>query len=305
MREILTVYLMLCGCLLVQATSQIPDRVEYNGTDFNLGRSPFFDSETYPLEKYFEQNDTLKKNVFWEYRGAVSSNCWRGYVAQWQIKDDKLFLLDFSFYPSVKEDKKGDLFAQKKQPKNILSLLNKDWKSPVFAEWFNGEMILSDTKKWEVYLLTIKEGIVTEIIPLEEALKFARAIPKMDDAFFRIWWGNMMNRSKDRADRPFFLVSYFKMYRFCYAALHDLKKGVSSSKVKTIFKEIFGEIPMTEMVNDTGHRVIKYYFLKQDENEEDIRDISIDFIFKLSGDGEEAEDAFEEMIVDIKITGAR
>jgi len=55
------------------------------------------DAERYPLINCLslpedESIIQIKRKGFIE----KSSNCWRGYVGTWEIKDDKLYLIDFS-----------------------------------------------------------------------------------------------------------------------------------------------------------------------------------------------------------------
>ena len=54
------------------------------------------DGEKYPLINCLSlpEDDSIiqyKKGII-----EKSSNCWRGYVGTWEIKDDKLYLIDFS-----------------------------------------------------------------------------------------------------------------------------------------------------------------------------------------------------------------
>lgn len=65
----------------VFATAQTPDRLFYKGKERALFANP--------LEDFYEGK--TRPNFFIE-PGAISSGCWRGYVAHWKIEEDQLFL---------------------------------------------------------------------------------------------------------------------------------------------------------------------------------------------------------------------
>ena len=91
-------------------TAQIRDALKYNGETYFLASEP--------LREYLYQEGI-------EFSGFTTA-CWRGYVATWEIKADKLFMV--SMRGNIKEGKKVDL-----------SYLFPD-QSEVFAEWFTGEI---------------------------------------------------------------------------------------------------------------------------------------------------------------------
>lgn len=64
-------------------TPQVYDAIEYKGQSYSLiGASPL---ESYLYEKGMEE--TLLENGF-------NTACWRGFIAQWKVKDEQLFLAD-------------------------------------------------------------------------------------------------------------------------------------------------------------------------------------------------------------------
>jgi len=66
------------------ATNQFPDILIYNGKEYTL---PVYFYETY-LEKYFEKHPDKRPN------GIISSALWRGYVATYEVRDNKFLLKD-------------------------------------------------------------------------------------------------------------------------------------------------------------------------------------------------------------------
>lgn len=91
-------------------TKQIREILIYDGDEYYMN--------TYPLFEYLNTNSIIFENQ--------SSSCWRGYVGKWEIKDNKLFLIDIT--GCFENDKKvllNDLFLGQKE---------------VFANWFTGKL---------------------------------------------------------------------------------------------------------------------------------------------------------------------
>ena len=65
-------------------TTQVQERIIIEGE-----RYPLINSLSLPEDESIIQ---IKRKGFIE----KSSNCWRGYVGTWEIKDSKLYLIDFS-----------------------------------------------------------------------------------------------------------------------------------------------------------------------------------------------------------------
>ena len=65
-------------------TTQVQERIIIEGE-----RYPLINCLSLPKDESIIQ---IKRKGFIE----KSSNCWRGYVGTWEIKDDKLYLIDFS-----------------------------------------------------------------------------------------------------------------------------------------------------------------------------------------------------------------
>lgn len=63
-------------------TAQIGDKIHYKGMRYSLSSEP--------LSAYLLKN---KINKFKE----LNTACWRGYVAEWEVVDNKLYLVDIRF----------------------------------------------------------------------------------------------------------------------------------------------------------------------------------------------------------------
>ena len=96
-------------------TAQIREIIEFNGKRTVMA--------TEPLLPYLKGRKDISFN-------ARSTACWRGYLGIWEINDKSLFLVKLKGY--VDEDYKkvelGDIFPGKKE---------------VFADWFSGEIRIS------------------------------------------------------------------------------------------------------------------------------------------------------------------
>lgn len=68
---------------MVFATAQEPDMLIYNDKTYDLFSNP--------LEDFYSQNKS-KRPKLWIEPNSTSSGNWRGYIATWEIIDDKLYL---------------------------------------------------------------------------------------------------------------------------------------------------------------------------------------------------------------------
>ena len=100
------------------ATAQFPDNLIYEGKILGIYSNP--------LEQYF--NKDHPKPIEW--MNYTCSALWRGYVATWQIKDNKLYLV-----------KLVEGTCANDAPEIPLSKLFPGKKAPIFAEWFTGTLV--------------------------------------------------------------------------------------------------------------------------------------------------------------------
>lgn len=92
------------------ATSQIPDTLRHGGWTHEVHGGLLPDDAT----------ASLMESARW-----VSSRCWLGYVAEWEIRDDRLWLTGLTTYD-------GEPI--------VLSSLSSNWSNRVQATWFSGKM---------------------------------------------------------------------------------------------------------------------------------------------------------------------
>jgi hypothetical protein len=142
------------------ATAQAGDILLLNGKKVSI--------HTNPLEPFLEQNPRArpKSNV-------MSTGNWRGYVATWQVKDDRFMLTDIEIVEidASKRDHNESLISYVKR-RSVMSTVFPD-RMEVFADWFTGHVIIPEGKlvnyvhmgyasTYEKYIiLRVEKGIVT------------------------------------------------------------------------------------------------------------------------------------------------
>ncbi|RYG14341.1 MAG: hypothetical protein EON92_02440 [Burkholderiales bacterium] len=122
--------LMVCLALAIapgaRATAQASDLLIVEGKEFALN--------TNPLESQLEKREWKRPE-----EAVISSANWRGYIATWEIKEDKLFLKDATILVSDPKDK--DEYVSKSITEDLYP-----GASEVFADWYTGALIVPDGK---------------------------------------------------------------------------------------------------------------------------------------------------------------
>lgn len=96
-------------------TAQVSEELIYNNVKYRMASEP--------LNQYFEKK-RIKPNFQFQHTA-----CWRGYEGSWEIKEDKLYLIELSAYvKNYEEVGIAYLFPGQKE---------------VFAEWFSGVVRLT------------------------------------------------------------------------------------------------------------------------------------------------------------------
>lgn len=100
----------------IYATEQIPDRLIIKGDTMLL--------HALPLEHWIEQNKWYKP-LFPDSLSGFSTGCWRGYIAYWEIIENRLYLTNIF----------NDTQTAKVNLKSLFPEKVKDGR--VYAEWFS------------------------------------------------------------------------------------------------------------------------------------------------------------------------
>jgi hypothetical protein len=94
-------------------TAQMRDRIKYEGKDYGLSAAP--------LEGYFGANPAARPKF-----NGMNSACMRGYIADWEVRRGKLFLVGMEMVLQT-----DATFA---------SVFPGAGQGGVFAEWVSGEL---------------------------------------------------------------------------------------------------------------------------------------------------------------------
>lgn len=157
-------------------TNQTPETIIYEGVEY--------DHRCYILEQ-------VKPKIEFH---PIGSFCWRGYRGAWEIRDNKLYLVDLMAWrhdpnsrrivPQIKVNHKAEFVMGEREEFDFLELALQDVfpGSPadgVFADWFNGELAIPsgdpDEKGQHSHFLVFDfaKGVIKSktIKPYEEAFK--------------------------------------------------------------------------------------------------------------------------------------
>ena len=144
MKKLLMLLLIFCSMPLI-ATEQSKDNIIINGQEGMLEMSWQYPS---PIQSYFKQNN--QKYPFVE----LSTGNYRGHIATWELKDNKLYLTQIGIPKDFLSDKLNNVELTDVFPKKIV----KD--KEVFANWFSG-YLLAHTDLEEVAYVS-PEGEVSD-----------------------------------------------------------------------------------------------------------------------------------------------
>lgn len=128
MKSPFIIILTLFAVLNVFATAQYPDKLIYNGIEYNL--------QSNPLEIYFQKNpDKRPKGTI------ISSALWRGYVATFEIIDKELFLKDIQINYEDSASKETNDYKWKSVINEVFPQITK-----IKIDWLSGLLVVPQGK---------------------------------------------------------------------------------------------------------------------------------------------------------------
>ena len=138
----------LCPLTLL-ATSQEKDILKFDGSEYQITVFPLEESPTRLNES------PLKVNLRTEPNNSMRSSNYRGYVATWEIKDKKLYLVDIDgWIQKYSHTEREYLSDDEEYPKRFRSKVHYTYEKAtlellfpqqvvdekVFTSWFSGEL---------------------------------------------------------------------------------------------------------------------------------------------------------------------
>ena len=154
--KLVVLIVVLAVAAQLSGTAQQGDVLVLNGKRYFI--------ETNPLQPFLKQNpDKLPKS------DVVSTSLWRGYVATWEVADERLFLTDVGIEDAVTKPGESGFSTELR---SVMSALFPGEKR-VQADWFTGHIIVPDGKlvkyvhmgyasTFESYIiLRVERGVVT------------------------------------------------------------------------------------------------------------------------------------------------
>jgi hypothetical protein len=130
---IFTLLLLTVPLFKIFATQQIPDILIFNGDTI-----PIFGI---PLKQLYDK-DSIKVNYFGNKESCTSTACWRGYIANWIIINDHLYLTDIFSCCYFMDHVKANL-------KKIFG--NKYIDGKVKADWVTADIIVPKGEQLDYY----------------------------------------------------------------------------------------------------------------------------------------------------------
>ena len=212
---IISIFLL---CKFSYGTGQVPDYLVYKGDTIAIFSNP--------LEKYFEL--TGKRELI-DFVGCGSTACWRGYKAIWELKDDKLYLVQVtSCHKSCGLEIKNA---------NLKKMFGTE---TVFADWFTGKIIVPQGERvqyihmgyasiYEKELhISFKSGIRTSektisnekiVNKIRLAIRQREIAKKIQDTLYYqvkkyIVWDTIKTPRFDLCDEKY-ILTFFEV-EFCY-----------------------------------------------------------------------------------------
>jgi hypothetical protein len=140
--------------------AQQPDKISFNGEKLDLYSNP--------LEQFWTRHRKGRQAFI------STPECSRGYLASWEIRDNKLLLKDIDAYYS-----RNFIFFRKPAKYSLKKLFPKSNGRPVVASWFSGKlrvpigkMILYepsgyDSRFEKEFIITIDKGEIVKVVTID------------------------------------------------------------------------------------------------------------------------------------------
>jgi hypothetical protein len=140
--------------------AQLPDKILLDGEQLDLYSNP--------LEQFWTSTKRVRPSFI------TSPECVRGYVAGWEIRNNKLLLTDIDG-----SYQRNFIFFRKPAKYSLRKLFRRSKNRPVRANWFSGKLRVPigsmtmyedsgyDSRFEKELILTIHEGEVVKVVTID------------------------------------------------------------------------------------------------------------------------------------------
>jgi len=197
MKRLINILIVLIIPISGFATAQAGDRLIWNGDTLTVLADPL---------ALRDDIDSLRSKLFGEKKAGINTACWRGYIADWTIVENEIYLSNIfscNYYDdSIKSDLKEVFGAECRNGK-------------VKATWISGKMLIPQGKRIHSFpngydyfyetelVLTFKKGILTEKKEYDNSKSFKSIFTKNQDSlqnfiYKNIEWNKIPNMKDEK-----------------------------------------------------------------------------------------------------------
>lgn len=140
--------------------AQLPDKILYEGEELGLYSNP--------LEQFWTNAKKVKPSFI------STPECSRGYIASWEIRNNKLLLTDIDGHYI-----RNFVFFKKPAKYSLKKLFPRSKNKPVCANWFSGKLRVPignmirynhsgyDSRFEKEYIISIHEGEIVKVVTID------------------------------------------------------------------------------------------------------------------------------------------
>ena len=204
-KKIITLTLILFT-LNINATAQQPDQIKIDGKKYKLN--------TNPLEEILKERPIKTKPDF------ISTGNWRGYIAYFEVKENKLLLRDVTI------SKSSSIFNDGRY--SVIKEIFPEKQNNIIAEWYNGALIVpyGEMVYYEhmgygslyenYYIIKVKKGIVYEKLKMNN-IEFSKYKKEKFEIFkkseqYQKEYNKGLNEGWEEANIEHFLMTFYSEY---------------------------------------------------------------------------------------------
>lgn len=230
LRRHLLVIIILLSTSYCFATGQEGELVIYRGDTLTMLSEP--------LEIYLLRNEP-RENLHPSLNSLCSTALWRGYQGLWEIRDNRLLLID--------------VFACGDKSQSIIGAIFKGYNSEIYADWFSGKLFIEKGRvikynhsgfdryyEFEI-VVNVNDGIIESQSEYKNGIRpndngFSRdPIEIATEIYKRIDWDNLPKLPNDK--RAFILIEIDKQGKIKDSKIYKEIEKEYQNEIERIIKE--------------------------------------------------------------------